>query len=220
MLVGIPNVRKRPQKNFFLNHFAVPGYDPCYPETYIFYKACMFFLIGFVASVLLYSPVVSALVWQVDAPVKFFRDDFPQRVAIPLVLASLFYALLLSVVNNRLHTWNFAGTRPVYLANIEKIKQGNFSWLKLLVLHVLLPLISLTALFHMDKVVRLANDYVLINRINDFDEETVLNYVVIIIVYAWFLFSVYAGALLFLFLVLCEKVRFCILFPADKWGQK
>lgn len=213
LVFGIPPVEKRPRKNFFLNHYAVAGYDPHSVESYILYKSFML-AIWIVAGAIFiyYMPIGFGIVpdfWglRLDRPVEYFKDDFPRRIALPTIAICCVYAVVIAYLNKRRHNWDFSGTRPGYLHSLKRFREGRFSFLQMLALHIAFPAMLLLILNNLHLSLTGLNTYKLIRSFNDFDDQSSRNFVVVAVFYFALIGGVSANIFNFFALLILERLR-------------
>lgn len=221
LLFGIPPLEKRPAKSFFLNQYAVVGYVPHSVESYILYKSFMMaFWIYAIATALYASPLIfHGTPWEnfhifpdhrnylPERPVDYYKYGFPRTISLPLIGMTCVYAVVLSYLNRDLHKWHFSGTRPVYLANMARIKKKVFGFTRMALLHLGFPYILIIALRYMWAVPDFWNNYILLKEIHDFSHQTLWNFLVISMMYFWFTSSCVTNFIIFCMLLLFEKAH-------------
>ncbi len=188
ILFGIPPIEERPQKQFFLNHLYVAGYSPESVESFILYKGIMFCLWLCLAAISVYFlSVIFPIDIEIigaggDKPVNAFKDHYTKTLALPIIALSYIYTILLCYMHKDKHDWHFSSLRPVYIENLKRIKQKRFGFLQLVWIH-LLGLMIVFCIYWLDDIIDLLNRYIEVKNFNDFNAESLKNFLLIAIIY-------------------------------------
>lgn len=219
LLFDIPPFEKRPAKCFFLNQYAVSGYDRHSVESYILYKsfmmACLIFVLStilFVLPLFLQNTFLEGFYIFPDVhhnlpekPVDYYKYGFPEMVSLPLIVITCIYTLLLSYAARDKHSWNFSSTRPLYLQNMGRLKKKWFGFTRIALLHLVFPPVLAIALYYMWAPLEFWNAYILLKNIHDFSAQTFQNFGIIVFIYLFFLPVCTSTFFVFIFLLLFEK---------------